>query len=50
MEPKKPHPCPKCQTPMTLDKRKRPESGAMFVGEDYWICPNPKCGHTEVAD
>ena len=37
-DPKK---CPNCGTEMKLEKRPRPESGAMFMGDDMWVCP--KC-------
>jgi rubredoxin len=42
--------CPECLEngetfAMRLEKRARPDGGAMFVGEDQWVCP--ECGHSE---
>lgn len=43
--------CPQCQQPMKLDKRPFPEgTNAAFVGDDRWICTNPKCNHSEIAE
>jgi hypothetical protein len=36
---------------MKLDKRQHPDTGgAHFVGEDYWVCTNEKCGHAFPAE
>jgi len=43
--------CPKCGSPMTLHQRPRPQgSSAMFMGEDHWVCANPKCGNVVQED
>ena len=40
--------CPKCESKMHLYQRVRPEGGAMFVGDDMWVCP--KCLHSQHAE
>jgi hypothetical protein len=43
--------CRECGAPMTFDKRPFPEGvDAAAVGEDRWICTNPKCNTVEIAD
>jgi len=42
--------CPKCGAPMYPDRRPKPEGPVpMAVEEDWWVCPNPRCGHSEIA-
>ena len=30
--------CPDCGTEMKLEKRAKPEGGAMFMSDDMWVC------------
>jgi hypothetical protein len=43
-------PVPSCGHVLRLEKRERPQRGAMFVHEDWWVCTNKDCGHAEVAE
>lgn len=42
--------CQRCNAPMTLDLRNRPDSGPQFTREYLWVCTSRSCNHAEPAD
>jgi len=41
--------CRRCESPMTLDLRNRPDSGPQFP-DSLWVCSSSACNHAEPAD
>ena len=42
--------CRRCEAPMTLGLRNRPDSGPQFPQDSLWVCGSRGCGHAEPAD
>jgi hypothetical protein len=42
--------CQRCDTPMTLGLRTRPDSGPQFARDSLWLCPASACRHAEPVD
>ena len=42
--------CQRCDAPMSLAERNRPDSGAPSTIGHLWVCTSRSCGHAEGAD
>jgi hypothetical protein len=42
--------CRRCESPMTLDLRNRPDGGPPFPRDPLWVCSSRTCNHAEPAD
>jgi hypothetical protein len=41
--------CQRCNSPMTLDLRNRPDTGPSSMRDHLWVCTSRICNHGEAA-
>jgi hypothetical protein len=42
--------CQRCNSPMALEERNRPDTGSSSTRDELWICSSRICRHAEAAD